>query len=96
MTLVDLIRRLDRRIRVPGVEVRIEVELRLIDRVELLAPGRVEPDLVALDRTAEIDVDVVIALDLVAAGTQAKSVDLLVAEVRRLQAVVVPVGVQLT
>ena len=66
--LVDLVGQLGHRVPQLRVEGFVERELGLRHRIELLAVGAEEPDLVLQNRTADVDVLVVVLLDLVAAS----------------------------
>src|SRR5688500_12191749 len=99
--LVNLVGALANGVPQLGVERLVELEVRLLHGVELRAVGPKPPNLVALDRTAEVDVGVVIAIDLVAVRANRGVVErrrrgVLVGYVRALQRVVVPIEVVLT
>jgi hypothetical protein len=73
VVLIELIRNLPRRVGVPGIELGVKGEVGLIDRIELAPVRIVEPRLVFLDRSADVDVYVVVLQYLVTARTEAEA-----------------------
>ena len=84
-----------------GVEGLIELEVRLLHRAELLAIRAEDPGPVLRDRSAAVDIVVVVAVHLVAVRANRRVVErvgqgVVDRDVRRLQRVVVPIDVILT